>query len=269
MCIRALDYCPPVEMNFGDYLRAIITADYDLFQDDDKGYRIAFIEAFRRRGIYPRTIRTLSVESLRWQAATESLHFFEPIAGQLRKFADQAIYVKDRQWIFEASRDARVHLHAWIRESGKVNSDELSRIAGVRFKFGLEGLRRGQADQAIPYFEVHNLRPIHRVGPDGTTLNQLIVSIIQSRDVPLDPKATDKSDKFRFRGGCTLILDLHEGRMRLRYAIRKDIGDETRLELTRRYHRNLMNDGSLRATYFKQSGHAGEPFAMLHRGFDH
>src|SRR5208282_933202 len=28
MCIRALDYCPPVDVTFGDYLRAMITSDY-------------------------------------------------------------------------------------------------------------------------------------------------------------------------------------------------------------------------------------------------
>jgi len=35
MCIRALDYCPPVGITFGEYLRALITADYDLVPDDD------------------------------------------------------------------------------------------------------------------------------------------------------------------------------------------------------------------------------------------
>src|SRR5262249_31916675 len=30
MCIRALDYCPPVDITFGEYLRAIITADVDV-----------------------------------------------------------------------------------------------------------------------------------------------------------------------------------------------------------------------------------------------
>lgn len=64
MCIRALDYCPPVDITFGDYLRAIITADVDLVQDDQHDYRLAFIDAFKRRGIYPEGIRTLSVESL-------------------------------------------------------------------------------------------------------------------------------------------------------------------------------------------------------------
>jgi hypothetical protein len=28
MCIRALDYCPPVDITFGEYLRGIITGGY-------------------------------------------------------------------------------------------------------------------------------------------------------------------------------------------------------------------------------------------------
>ena len=66
MCIRALDYCPPVDLTFGEYLRALITADMDLMPEDQHRYRVAFIEAFRRRGIYPRDVRTLSEDSLRW-----------------------------------------------------------------------------------------------------------------------------------------------------------------------------------------------------------
>ncbi|HMF27472.1 MAG TPA: hypothetical protein VKE42_01800, partial [Candidatus Cybelea sp.] len=30
MCIRAIDYCPPVGITFGAYLRAIVTADHDM-----------------------------------------------------------------------------------------------------------------------------------------------------------------------------------------------------------------------------------------------
>ena len=67
MCVRALDYCPPVDITFGEYLRAIITADYDLVEDDRLRYRVAFIEAFRRRGIYPPDVRTMSVDSLVWR----------------------------------------------------------------------------------------------------------------------------------------------------------------------------------------------------------
>ena len=30
VCVRALDYCPPVDITFGDFLRAVITSDFDL-----------------------------------------------------------------------------------------------------------------------------------------------------------------------------------------------------------------------------------------------
>ncbi|GAB3809111.1 hypothetical protein GCM10028819_49650 [Spirosoma humi] len=70
LCIRALDYCPPIGTSFGEFLRALITADVDLVPDDQLGYRIALIEAFKRRGIYPASIRTLSVENLTYYAYT-------------------------------------------------------------------------------------------------------------------------------------------------------------------------------------------------------
>lgn len=97
MCIRALDYCPPVDITFGDYLRAIITADTDLVPQDDRGYRIAFIESFRRRGIYPRDIRTLSENSLRWDAALEEDQqgIFKFIAGVLRFFVHHLSYLDE------------------------------------------------------------------------------------------------------------------------------------------------------------------------------
>ena len=71
MCIRALDYCPPVDPTFGDYLRALITADRDLIADDRHNYRTAIIEAFRRWGIYPLDVRNLSSESLVWHVPDE------------------------------------------------------------------------------------------------------------------------------------------------------------------------------------------------------
>jgi hypothetical protein len=51
MCIRALDYCPPVDLTFGDYLRASPT-DYDLVHDDDLGY--ASLLSKPSAGLYPR-----------------------------------------------------------------------------------------------------------------------------------------------------------------------------------------------------------------------
>ena len=67
ICIRALDYLPPVDVTFGDYLRALITADVELVPDDPQRYRVAFIEAFRKRGIFPFDVLALGEDTLRWR----------------------------------------------------------------------------------------------------------------------------------------------------------------------------------------------------------
>ena len=66
MCIRALDYTPPVDLRFGEYLRAIITADIELVPNDPLRYRIAFIEAFKRWGITVPGCISMAPDNLRW-----------------------------------------------------------------------------------------------------------------------------------------------------------------------------------------------------------
>lgn len=66
MCIRAMDYVPPVDLDFGDYLRGIITADHDLYPEDDKDYRLAMIEAFSAWGIVPRGMPVITEKTLLW-----------------------------------------------------------------------------------------------------------------------------------------------------------------------------------------------------------
>ena len=111
MCIRALDYCPPVDLTFGDYLRALITADFDLVRDDSYGYRVAFVEAFRRRGIYPQDVRSLSVDALRWWLAEEdgTQYCLRPIFSKLREFADRFQYLDSRKYVHPHLRLARQH----------------------------------------------------------------------------------------------------------------------------------------------------------------
>ena len=48
MCIRALDYMPPIEITFGDFLRAIVTADYDLDPDDSRARRRSSVSISER-----------------------------------------------------------------------------------------------------------------------------------------------------------------------------------------------------------------------------
>ena len=68
ICIRALDYCPPVDLTFGEYLRALITADRDLSPADDRRLSRRLHQAFRERGIYPSDVLNLSVDTLAWQS---------------------------------------------------------------------------------------------------------------------------------------------------------------------------------------------------------
>ena len=67
MCIRALDYLPPVDVRFGEFLRGIITADADLIPDDTLNYRLAFVEAFRARGIFAENCLSMSPDNLLWE----------------------------------------------------------------------------------------------------------------------------------------------------------------------------------------------------------
>jgi hypothetical protein len=66
LCIRAFDYLPPVDVTFGDFLRALVTADFELFPGDETGVRAAMIDSCRRHGILPAGVASLAEESLRW-----------------------------------------------------------------------------------------------------------------------------------------------------------------------------------------------------------
>jgi hypothetical protein len=52
--IQAIDYMPPVDMTYGDYLSALLTADQELYPDDSKyHYRETFRTEFAKFGIEP------------------------------------------------------------------------------------------------------------------------------------------------------------------------------------------------------------------------
>jgi hypothetical protein len=67
ICIRAIDYCPPVDLDLGEYLRALITADGDLERTDPWGIREALMRSFRRRHIFPDHVRFMTEDAVRWQ----------------------------------------------------------------------------------------------------------------------------------------------------------------------------------------------------------
>jgi hypothetical protein len=65
-CARALDYLPPVDVTFGDFLRAVMTAEKDYDPVDEDGIRDAWMQAFRGRAILPDDASFFSVDGLCW-----------------------------------------------------------------------------------------------------------------------------------------------------------------------------------------------------------
>lgn len=240
MCIRALDYVPPVDITMGEYLRAIITADFDLVPDDPLHYRIAFVEAFRRRGMYPSDLETLSVDTLRWEGY--DLRSFPPEGDQiirsLMAFADQCFYISSRKDLFHTSRQQRAKLHGLLKDIFAQSPDFADDL-------GLD---------PTSSFEAHELRRALRTRPDGNTVPQIIVALTQSRNMK------DGSGR-TFWGGSTIVVDLSGPA--IKYRILKRIDSANREARTAAFIRDTTSD-PLRALLL---GPQKEPFALLHSLF--
>ena len=289
ICIRALDYCAPVDNDFGDYLRALITADNDLVTDDRHNYRLVIIDAFRQRGIYPRDVRNLSVESLLWHKPNEKEQgaFLEVFKNpdRLSKLVPDWGLSTDRKEVFRQALKSQDVLREWFTDEQAFEAAKAAHI--VLDKETPEAFYRDEND--VPILEVRSVRPARRTGPKGQHLTELVVEMTQARRGYYDSETQDKVDSrtieikeppdFIFRGGCTLLIDPETAEVR--YCIFKRILSKNRLDRMRRF---LLGDEtpSLRATYFGDSrkayfqrliapqmgleeGIGVEPFALLHR----
>jgi hypothetical protein len=244
ICIRALDYCPPTDITFGEYLRALITADYEIVPDDDLGYRVAFIEAFRKRGIKVSDVRTLGVESLLWRRDSNELErLSDDLSNRLWQFRDAATalaFTRERKKIFDWQRLVRRDVHKALLEHFATHPQGASDARVL----GLDPARD---------FEVHSARFAMRVGPDGQLLSQAIVGLLQA----------DKDrliDGVPFEGGSTVIADL--AAKQIRYIIRKNVASAERFAQQRDYAASLAMRGG-ECAYFQPD--TAEPFAALHQ----
>lgn len=270
ICIRALDYCPAVDINFGDYLRAAITADRDVSNDEDSAYRVALIGAFRARGIYPEGVRSLSVESVTWEPPwTQPAE--KPFAAVLKEMSMAWALEGDRKAAFDASNANAAKLHKWLRDPACVTDDfvrslGLNRADIPEPRSGKKALREERERKQVlvgdrPGFlggiEIHSVRPARRVAADGQGRTDLIVEITQSWF-----EMEDQGRTRPFRGGVTLVVD--PAAARIRYVIRKRVAKPERVAGEMALRASLA-EGSLRANYFGDDGDPAEPFALLHR----
>lgn len=234
ICIRAVDYCPPVGLELGHFLRAVITADFDLVPHDPWGYREAWIDAFARRRIYPGSVTTLSEDSLRWSGPARELPRIEDLNFANLRFKGDPGRPADLK---ELRRQAR----------------DLGRFVAHRDRLEDFGLAEPDGEVGRPCVE--SIRSLRRVGPDGQVAFDLIAEVTQRRTV------VTAEGNFDFYGGSTVILG-PDGE--IRYIIRKSIGQENRLQEQRDY---MMGAGR---SYWRLSEGRLVPseklFRMLHRG---
>ncbi len=318
MCIRALDYCPAVGLTFGEYLRAIITADIDLVADDSRDYRIAFIDAFRKWGIYPERIKTLSVESLVYKAEHVDIinEKFQALGSGLKQFREKIFYISNRKELFDRTRifikGGKIdnELITGIHQRIDISFDgikEFEELTGLVFSKGWEklGIRTSYNyfKYGAPSFSVRGLNVVNRVGPEGTIVNQIVLTLMQrcgvvvkkkkrvndgDEEYAITPYVADDNkeppkDGFEFQGACTLIFDLDSYKskdsLELKYVISKPLIDVQLLKKTGKlqlnkeriirqfqymYEEMVASDYSL---YFGDpvDNSLNEPFSFLHQ----
>jgi hypothetical protein len=177
ICARALDYCPPVDMTFGDFLRAILTADLDLRPDDPEGVREAIMEAFRARGLLPEEAQAYSQECLFWprvDMATGSTRKLPAVKGLV--FGDPNGLTRD-----EKEENGKI-LRAYAKDNGAL---------------------LGLLDPEIHPIAVPSFHPIFHIAQDGSLFINMVVELVQTLELPFDD---GESGTFLFRNGVTLLI---------------------------------------------------------------
>ncbi|HKR64080.1 MAG TPA: peptidase M4 [Thermoanaerobaculia bacterium] len=230
MCIRALDYCPPVDITFGEFLRALITSDTELYRTDAHDYREALIHAFSARGILPENVLSLAEESLIWNAP-------EPGTPSVPELAFNIVDPLQNQ---------------------KENRDLVEYVVRAKpYHFGLCVERTHTAvtcDCVVEAGVVHAVHAVLRAG-DQRPQVEFIAHIVRS--VALDPDFPDQ----KFSGGSTVVFDACGTP---KFVIVKRLSSHDRRDKQKRRASDGMNLSPL-SNYTMQTG-AAMALASIHRG---
>jgi len=267
MCIRAVDYCPPVDITFGAFLRAIVSADLDFAPNEEESYRLVFVESFREWGIHPEEVSSVGVSALAWpsaadlwadEAALRNLKASDATALQedlRRKFLDPV--ARELSWSLDSDRfeawksleSASWKLWKWLYDGdslGREYANLFGLVTGDKTVNGKEvpnTVYRNKSD--LPTVEVHSVRPALRRTMNGGHRTDLVVEITQRRRGYFSAKVQEDIEKavgtpktpadFTYRSGCTLLIDPSTGDVRRVIRTRGDICDDKQLAAVRRY----------------------------------
>ena len=236
ICIRAVDYCPPADLELGEYLRALITADGDLERSDKWGFREALMRSFRRRNIFPDHVRFMTEDAVRWQSPLQPLR----IPG----LAFSKLSFDGEPGRPAGARELNRQAHAL----GKFVTDPA--YAKVFHLVSPHGRLPKGIVQAPPAM-VESVRVARRAAPDGRIVFDLVAEVTQSCT------AEFKGELFEMNGGCTVVID-PQGQVR--YSIYKGFTSETR-----RARQHAAMRGPLKAFWKKSNRRYTLQPNVLHR----
>jgi hypothetical protein len=211
-------------MDFGEYLRALITADSEMERADKWGFREAFMRSFRRREIFPDNVRFMTEDAVRWESPEASLTIPDLAFGKLHFDGDPGRPASAHEMIRQATALGR-----FVTDSARAHHFRLIPPDTPRPKGVL---------QASPP-RVESVRVARRATPDNRVLFDLIAEVTQSCTV------TVAGDTFDMDGGCTLVIGPHG---EIRYVIAKGFANADR---HKRQHAAL--NGPLR-DFWEKSG---------------
>ena len=224
ICIRAIDYCPPADMELGEYLRALITADSEMEGRDKWGFREALTRSFRRRYIFPDHVQFMTEDALRWRPPETTLRI-PALAFRRLRFEGEPGRPAD---VAELKRQAHA-LGAFVTDRKHAQAFHLIAPGAP--------LPKGVAQASPPMVE--SIRVSRRAAPDGGVLFDLVAEVTQSCTIQRS------GDLFDMTGGCTVIIDPHG---EVRYAISKRFTSEAR-----RARQHAAMRGPLK-TFWKKTG---------------
>ena len=262
MCIRAFDYLPPVDVTFGDFLRALVTADYELNPEDPYELRYNMIEGFRARGIYPDEVNSLAEESLVWQSVDEldlpqlprtvipHLHRLLVVTASAleetdrifeRAMSDRPTRKESRERSYLQSYQHMVHETEDEDGDGDAVDQERKfkkRLARALSSYGKRNAAQlGLNPKRLKNIAVRGFHPVHRIGADQRLVIELVVQFVQT-----DKSQHEDLGGIPSRAGATVIFDA-EGYVR--YVIAKPVEFEGLLD-------QLKGAATARATRTKQ-----------------
>ena len=226
MCIRALDYCPAVDITFGEYLRALITADIDAFPDDPRHYRLAFMESFRKWKLLPRDVRTVSEETLAWSTLDDpSPDWLHGLLGDIDLSWNQKL---NRSGSLRAQREEPLGAvagdEACLRGQSAISTAvrPAARPAALRPAWRGRAVRR--APGRAPPSTSSACGPPAASSPTARSAPRSSPSIHQRQLRPTGRRQGIGDGWFWFRGGATVIIDPRKDAAEIRYSIIKNTG---------------------------------------------